>query len=325
MPRTKKTKPTILVTGGAGFIGAHVAQRLLRQGFNVVIVDNFNKYYSPALKAARVKNLLAGYAPKIYRTDISNYRAVEKIFKAHKISTICHLAAQAGVRYSLSDPLVYEQSNVRGSLNLLELARLNKVKNFIFASSSSVYGESQAGQFLEQQDTDRPISIYAATKKATELLAYTYHHLYGLNCTGLRFFTVYGPWGRPDMALFKFSDNIIKGRPIEVYNYGNMERDFTYVDDIADGVISAIKKSYPWEIINLSSRHPVKLKYFIGLLEQAFGRAAKKKYLPRQPGDVLRTAGNTNKAKRLLNYKPKTPIEIGIKNFVSWYKNYYKI
>lgn len=317
-------KQTILVTGGAGFIGAHVARKLLRLGLTVIIVDNFNKYYDPTLKKARIKNLLAGFKPIIYRANIADYKAMEKIFKRHRITTVCHLAAQAGVRYSLSDPLVYEQSNVRGSLNLLELARLNKVKNFVFASSSSVYGDGGA-EFLETQTTDKPISIYAATKKATELLAYTYHHLYGLNCTGLRFFTVYGPWGRPDMALFKFSKNLVAGKPIDVYNYGNMQRDFTYIDDIADGVVKAVNKVYPWEIINLSNHRPVKLKYFIGVLEQAFGKIAKKRFLPRQPGDVLKTYGSTAKARKLLNYNPKTSLDEGIKKFVEWYKSYYKI
>jgi UDP-glucuronate 4-epimerase len=241
----------VLVTGGAGFIGFHVTKALLERGDSVVAIDNFNSYYDVSLKKARAQELKKFSKSKkikfyMIESDISDYNAIEKIFKKHKFDKICHLAAQAGVRYSIENPFAYEKANILGTLVMLELARHYDVKDFIYASSSSVYGNNKKLPFSEQDSVDNPISLYAATKKSNELMAYTYHHLYGLNCTGLRFFTVYGPYGRPDMALFKFVKNIIEGKEIEVYNHGKMKRDFTYITDIVYGVIAAIDKSYSY-------------------------------------------------------------------------------
>src|SRR3989344_2056336 len=241
---------TVLVTGGAGFIGFHVSMALLNRGDKVVIVDNFNDYYSPALKHARAKKLINSSdskSLKIYKLDISKFKNIEKVFKKYKFDKICHLAAQAGVRNSLKDPFKYESWNNLGTLNLLELSKNYSVKDFVFASSSSVYGGNKKIPFSEEDRVDNPISFYAATKKSNELCAYAYHHLYNLNCTGLRFFTVYGPWGRPDMALFKFVKNIIEEKSIDVYNHGNMKRDFTYISDIVKGVLAAIDNPFAYE------------------------------------------------------------------------------
>ncbi len=314
---------TILVTGAAGFIGSHTAKKLLEQGYKVIGVDNFNRYYDPNLKKARVKFLLPGAT--IYKYDIADYKNIKKVFLKYKIDTICHLAAQAGVRYSVENPFIYETSNLKGTLNLLELAREFKVKHFVFASSSSVYGQRSKAPFMEKESTDQPVSLYAATKKATELLVYSYHRLYGINATALRFFTVYGPWGRPDMALFKFTKNILEGKPIEVYNQGKMQRDFTYIDDIASGVVKAIQKPFAWEVVNLCASRPVNLTVFIGALEKAIGRNAKKKFMPLQKGDVLKTYGSSKKANRLLGFKAQTKLENGVKQFVNWYKRYYGV
>ncbi|MDO8259875.1 MAG: SDR family NAD(P)-dependent oxidoreductase, partial [Candidatus Magasanikbacteria bacterium] len=265
----------ILITGGAGFIGMHVAQELLLRGDRVIIVDNFNDYYDPTLKEARANFLKENFDEvEIYKIDITDYAAMEKLFKIKKFDKVCHLAAQAGVRYSLENPFAYLETNSRGTLNLLELCRHYKVKDFIFASSSSVYGNNKKIPFLEEDQVDQPISLYAATKKSNEEMAYTYHHLFGLNCTGLRFFTVYGPWGRPDMALFKFTENIFKGKQIDVYNNGDMARDFTYVDDIAAGVVAAIDKSFPFEIFNLARGQSIKLTYYIAEIEKNVGKEA---------------------------------------------------
>jgi UDP-glucuronate 4-epimerase len=321
--KRKQSKKTILVTGGAGFIGAHVAKKLLEEGFRVVCVDSFNKYYDPSLKRARAKYLLKG--AHVYACNIADFKKLKKIFGKEKVDTICHLAAQAGVRYSLENPFVYEEANLRGTINLLELAKDCGVKNFVFASSSSVYGERSNSPFLETDRTDEPVSLYAATKKATEVLAYSYHENYGLNCTGLRFFTVYGPWGRPDMALFKFTKNIIDGRPIEIYNRGDMRRDFTYIDDIVSGVVAAIKKPFSWEVFNLSFGEPVKLVSFVDMLEKTIGKKAMRKLMPKQRGDVLQTYGSNKKAKKMLSFKPQTSIEDGVQKFVDWYRWYYKV
>lgn len=316
----------ILITGGAGFIGMHVAQKLLKRGDEVIIVDNFNDYYDPSLKEARA-NLLKKEYPlvEIYKIDIVDYAALEKLFKKKSFDKILHLAAQAGVRYSLEKPFTYLESNLRGTLNLLELCRHHNVKDFIFASSSSVYGNNKKMPFMEEDQVDQPISLYAATKKSTEEMAYTYHHLYGLNCTGLRFFTVYGPWGRPDMALFKFTENTIKGKQIDVYNNGDMARDFTYVDDIADGAIAAIDKSFPFEIFNLARGQSVKLMYYISEIEKSVGKEVFKHMMPMQPGDVPVTSADISKARKLLDYEPKTSVEEGVKNFVDWYREFYKV
>lgn len=294
------------------------------RGDKVVIVDNFNSYYDPQLKENRINQFLKNYNPKIYRIDISNFEELRKVFKENKIDKICHLAAQAGVRYSLENPNAYIQSNIIGTHNLLELAKEFKVGDFIFASSSSVYGGNKKLPFSETDQVDQPISLYAATKKANELEAYTYHHLFGINVFGLRFFTVYGPWGRPDMALFLFTKAISENKPINVYNKGEMKRDFTYIDDIVSGVISAIDNVKGYEIFNLGNNDPVDLEDFIKVIEKNLDKKAEKKYLPLQPGDVVATYANIDKAKKVLGFDPKTNIETGIKNFIDWYKNYYE-
>ena len=310
----------ILITGGAGFIGFHVAKALLGRGDNVVIIDNFNDYYDVKLKEARIKELGKYDNLDVIKVDISDYDTMNIIFKKHKFNKICHLAAQAGVRYSLENPLAYEKSNILGTLVMLEMAKKYNVKDFVFASSSSIYGNNKKTPFSEEDNVDYPVSLYAATKKSSELLAYTYHHLYGLNCTGLRFFTVYGPWGRPDMAYFKFTKAILEDKPIDVYNYGKMKRDFTYISDITDGILAAIDNPFPYEIINLGNNKPIELSYFIECIENALKKKAKKNMLPMQSGDVKITHADIKKAEKLLNYKPKVSIEEGINRFVEWYK-----
>jgi len=310
----------ILLTGGAGFIGFHVAKALLERGDKVTIVDNFNDYYDVKLKEDRIKEL--GNDIEVIKADISDNNLMDNIFKNHKFNKICHLAAQAGVRYSLENPIEYEKSNILGTLILLEMAKKYNIKDFVFASSSSVYGGNKKIPFSEDDKVDNPVSLYAATKKSSELLAYTYHHVYGLNCTGLRFFTVYGEFGRPDMALFKFVKNILEDKPIDIYNNGNMKRDFTYISDVTDGIIAAIDNPFPYEIINLGNNNPIELSYFIECIENALKKKAKKNMMPMQPGDVTITYADINKAKRLLGYNPKVKIEEGIKRFVDWYKRY---
>jgi len=312
----------ILLTGAAGFIGSNVAKRLLQRGDKVIGIDNFNSYYNPKLKQARVKEFLQGYDFDIKTIDICDKGQLSEIFKHSKIDKICHLAAQAGVRYSLENPDIYIQTNIVGTHNLLELAKEYRVGDFIFASSSSVYGGNKKVPFSETDLVDNPVSLYAATKKINELQAYTYHHLYGMNCWGLRFFTVYGPWGRPDMALFKFTKAILNDQPIDIYNNGQHQRDFTYVDDIVDGVLAAIDKCGGYEIFNLGNNKPVELEYFIKIIENNLGKAANKNYLPLQTGDVVGTWADIQKAKNILSYNPKISIEEGIKRFVDWYKQY---
>lgn len=316
---------TILVTGGAGFIGSHVIKSLCVRGDEVVIVDNFNNYYDSRLKRDRIKKFLSNLSFEMHEIDICDYGSLKKIFSNNVFDVICHLAAQAGVRYSLQNPFIYEKVNVLGTLNLLELAKEHKVENFVYASSSSVYGGNAKAPFSESDSVDKPISLYAATKKADELMAYTYHHLYGINCTGLRFFTVYGPWGRPDMALFKFTKAIMEGKPIDVYNHGKMERDFTYIDDIVDGTMRAIDKNSGYEIYNLGNNKPVELEYFIQVIEKNIGKIAHKKLLPIQKGDVPKTWADIEKAKMKLGWEPKVGIEEGVGRFVEWYKSYYKL
>lgn len=322
----------IAVTGGAGFIGFHVAKKLLKLGHNVVIFDNFNTYYDVNLKNDRIKELKKYYSSLpnaknklyIHKVDISDYQKLNRIFKKYKFNKILHLAAQAGVRYSLKKPFQYESSNNLGTLNILELMRKYKIKDLVFASSSSVYGNNKKIPFSEKDNVDNPISLYAATKKNNELCAYTYHHLYNLNCTGLRFFTVYGPWGRPDMAYFNFSKKIANNETINVYNYGKgLKRDFTYIADIVDGIISALNNPFPYEIINLGNNNPIELIKFINIIEKIFNKTAKKKLLPMQSGDVLITYANISKAKKILNYAPKIKIEKGLEEFIIWFKNYY--
>jgi len=313
----------VLVTGSAGFIGFHVSKRLLEMGESVVGVDNLNEYYDVNLKKARLE-ILKSYNDFIfYKEDIQNFQALEGIFETHNLDFICNLAAQAGVRYSLKAPFSYQKSNLDGFLTLLELARKYSVKNFVYASSSSVYGDNKKVPFSVDDRVDTPVSLYAATKKANELIAHAYSHLYQIPCTGLRFFTVYGPWGRPDMALFLFTDAILKKRPINVYNYGNMKRDFTYIDDIVDGTIAALKRAVPYEIFNLGNSQSVELLDFIRILEEVLGQEAQKNMTPIQPGDVPETAADIRKSRELLGFDPKTPLEKGIRRFVRWYREYY--
>lgn len=315
----------ILVTGGAGFIGSALIQALVGRGDAVVSVDNFNNYYDQKLKRDRIGKFLSGVNFEMHEIDICDFEALDKIFSSNTFEAICHLAAQAGVRYSLENPFVYEKTNVLGTLNMLELAKKHQIKNFIFASSSSVYGGNTKLPFSETDSVDRPISLYAATKKADELMAYTYHHLHGIDCAGLRFFTVYGPWGRPDMALFKFTKAIFEGRPIDVYNNGKMERDFTYIDDIVDGILRALDKNIGYEIYNLGNNKPVALEYFIKVIENNIGAEAHKNLLPMQDGDVPKTWADIEKAKTKLEWEPKVRIEEGIELFMEWYKEYYHV
>ncbi|MFA6272543.1 MAG: GDP-mannose 4,6-dehydratase [Patescibacteria group bacterium] len=315
---------TTLVTGGAGFIGSHTIKRLIENGENVVCVDDFNDYYDPQLKEDRINKLLGKFKFPIYRADIREFERLKQIFKEHKIDRICHLAARAGVRASIEDPFIYQDVNIRGTLNLLELAKDYNITNFVFASSSSVYGGNTKIPFSENDPVDSPISVYAATKKSCELLAHVYHKLYDLNVTGLRFFTAYGPYGRPDMAYYKFTKKIIAGDEIDVYNFGKHHRDFTYIDDVIDGVISALKLPHKYEIFNLGNSHTVSLEYFIRLIEKELGLKAKMKMLPMQAGDVEKTHADISKAKSMLGFEPKTNIEGGIHQFIEWYKEYYK-
>lgn len=314
----------ILITGGAGFIGSNIAKKLMDRGDRVVLLDNFNDYYDPRLKEDRIKIFLKGYKFKLYRGDIRDEKLIEKIFSAEKIDKVIHLAAMAGVRNSLRDPKLYFDVNVMGSLNLLEAAVKHKIKNFVFASSSSVYGNNKKLPFSESDPVDTPISPYAASKKTDELIAHVYHRIYGLNITALRFFTVYGPWGRPDMALFLFTDAITKGNPIKVFNRGKMSRNFTYVDDIATGTIAVLDKAKGYGVMNIGGDKEETLMRYIEVLEENLGKKAKKKLMPMQPGDVPKTVADIRKLRRL-GWKPTTRIEKGIKNFVDWYKEYYKV
>lgn len=314
----------VLITGGAGFIGSATAKKLIKRGDKVVIIDNFNDYYDPKLKENRIKIFLKGYKFKLYRGDIRDQKFLEKVFKKEKIDKIVHLAAMAGVRYALENPNLYYDVNVMGTQNLLSLAVQYKIKNFVYASSSSVYGNNKKLPFSESDSVDTPISPYAASKKANELQAHVYSHVYKLPTTGLRFFTVYGPWGRPDMALFKFTKNIFAGKTIEVYNRGKMSRNFTYVDDIVSGIITVLDKNLPYDIVNIGGDREEKLTRYIEVIEENVGKKAKKKLLPLQPGDVPATCADIQKLRKL-GWKPNTRIEVGIKNFIEWYGGYYKI
>lgn len=319
-----KTPKTYLVTGSAGFIGFHVSKKLLEQGDRVIGVDNFSDYYDVSLKEAR-NTILESYPQFVlYRGDIQDVSFLKKLFSENSIETVCHLAAQAGVRNSITEPYKYIGTNVTGFACVLNEAKDAGVKNVVLASSSSVYGNQDAMPFSESADTDYPLSLYAATKKADEVMAYSYHHLFGMNCTCLRFFTVYGPWGRPDMAIFNFTKSMLNGTPIDIFNQGDMHRDFTFVEDIAEGVVRACEKSYPFEIINLGNNAPVKLSYMVELLEKETGVTAVKNFLPLQPGDVLTTYASIDKANEKLGWMPQTTIEDGIKSFVAWYKDYYQ-
>jgi UDP-glucuronate 4-epimerase len=319
------TQMKTLVTGAAGFIGFHVARSLLESGQEVIGIDNLNPYYDVSLKKGRLELMTPNPLFTFYHGDINDLAMLETIFSNHAIDRICNLAAQAGVRYSIQNPFVYEESNLKGFLNLLELARRSPVRNFVFASSSSVYGNNRKLPFSIEDIVDTPISLYAATKKANELMAHAYSHLFDIPLTGLRYFTVYGPWGRPDMALFLFTEAIIKGRPIEIYNFGRMKRDFTYIDDIVDGTIAALDNPFKYEIFNLGNSKTVELMQLIEIIEEELGIAAKKKFLPLQPGDVPETFADIEKTKRLLGFNPKTSIRSGIRRFLSWYREYYEL
>ena len=320
----KNKKEKILVTGGAGFIGSVLTKTLAERGSEVVMIDNFNDYYDPQLKEARIKKFLKGCKFKLYRGDIRDEKLIEKFFKKERPDKVVHLAAMAGVRNSLLNPKLYADVNIMGSINLLEMAVKYKIKNFVFASSSSVYGNNKKIPFSESDSVDTPISPYAASKKADELIAHTYNHIYGLNVTALRFFTVYGPWGRPDMALFKFTKNILEKKPIEVYNHGKMSRNFTYIDDIVSGILTVLDKCKGYEVMNIGGDKEETLMRFIEVIEENVGKIAKKKMLPMQPGDVPATVADISKLRKL-GWEPKTRIEEGIANFVNWYREYYKI
>lgn len=314
----------VLITGGAGFIGSACAKKLMDRGDKVVLVDNFNDYYDPKLKYDRIKKFLKGYKFKLYKADIRDRKKMEEIFKKERPDKVIHLAAMAGVRYAIEHPLLYADVNVMGTTNLLDLSVKYKIKNFVYASSSSVYGNNKKFPFSESDPVDTPISPYAATKKATELLAHVFSHIHGLPTIGLRFFTVYGPWGRPDMALFKFTKNILAGKKIDVYNRGKMGRNFTYIDDIVSGVITCLDKVQPYAIMNIGGDREETLMHYIEVLENALGKKAKKNLMPMQPGDVPRTVADIRRLKKL-GWKPTTRIDEGIGKFVKWYRGYYKI
>lgn len=316
---------TTLVTGVAGFIGFYIARSLLEKGDMVVGIDNLNTYYDISLKKARLEQIISHHNFIFYHEDINNLDALKRIFSQHQIDRICNLAAQAGVRYSIQNPFTYQESNVGGFLNLLEMARQFPVNNLVFASSSSVYGNNKKLPFSVEDSVDTPISLYGATKKADELMAYAYSHLFEIPLTGLRYFTVYGPWGRPDMALFLFTSSILDGRPIDIYNFGKMKRDFTYIDDIVDGTISALNNPFSYEIFNLGNSKIVELMELIKVTEEELGIEAKKNFLPLQPGDVPETYANIEKTKKMLGFSPKTSIRTGIRKFLNWYRDYYKI
>jgi len=336
-------KERIIITGAAGFIGFHLSKLLLNKGYQVIGIDNLNDYYDPKLKKDRLAILEKNSNFIFHKLDIKNKLEVDKIFEEYKPEYAVHLAAQAGVRYSIQNPDVYIESNILGFFNILEACRNYPVKHLIYASSSSVYGGNKVVPFSTNHNVDHPVSLYAATKKSNELMAHVYSHLYGIPTTGIRFFTVYGPWGRPDMAYFSFTKNIIEGKPIEVFNYGNMERDFTYVDDIVEGIYrlldfipqpnpdwdqtkNGINNSFaPYKIYNIGNNQPVKLEKFISILEEKIGKKAIKIYREMQPGDVLRTYADISDLERDIGFKPSTSIEDGLEKFVNWYKEYYNI
>ena len=331
----------LLVTGAAGFIGFHTCKRLLARGDTVVGLDNLNDYYSVQLKLDRLKQLHAEPGFRFVKLDLSDGEAIARLFAEERFDVVINLAAQAGVRYSLTNPGVYVSSNLAGFTNILEGCRHSGVKHLVYASSSSVYGANTQMPFSVHQNVDHPVSLYAATKKANELMAHTYSHLFRLPTTGLRFFTVYGPWGRPDMALFLFTKAILKGRPIDVFNHGRMQRDFTYVDDIAEGVVRVADRvpqpdpnwtgarpdpgtsSAPYRVYNIGNNRPVELLEMISLVEKCLGRSAAKNFLPMQPGDVPETYADVDDLVRDTGFRPSTPLADGIARFIDWYREYY--
>ena len=334
---------TILVTGAAGFIGYHISHQLLSRGDAVVGVDNLNSYYDVTLKQDRLQHLKEFPNFRFQKLDLAERVTLEKLFTDVQPSLVVHMAAQAGVRYSIDNPHAYIDSNIVGFLNILEGCRAHQIKHLVFASSSSVYGANQTMPFSVHHNVDHPLSLYAATKKSNELMAHTYSHLYQIPTTGLRFFTVYGPWGRPDMATFKFTKAILEGRPIDVYNYGKMSRDFTYIDDIVEGVIRTLDRpaqanldwsglhpdpsssGAPYRLYNIGNNQPVELLRFIDVLEDCLDKTAEKNLLPLQPGDVLETYADVDDLMEATGFEPKTSIEEGLRRFVEWYCTYYGI
>ena len=331
----------ILVTGAAGFIGFHVAQRLLEQGRAVVGLDNLNPYYDPKLKEARLAELGKRAGFTFRKLDLSDRAGMAALFAEHRFPHVVHLAAQAGVRYSLVDPFAYVDANLVGFANILEGCRHNACRHLLFASSSSVYGANTKMPFSVHDNVDHPLNLYGATKKANELMAHSYAHLFRLPTTGLRFFTVYGPWGRPDMALWLFTEAIVAGRPIKVFNEGNMKRDFTYIDDVVEAVVrlvdrvpepnpawsgaapDAASSTAPWRIYNIGNNNPVELKEFVSVLEKELGKKAKRELLPMQPGDVPATYADVDDLMREVDFRPSTSIAEGIAKFVAWYRAYH--
>ncbi|WP_034455845.1 NAD-dependent epimerase [Buttiauxella noackiae] len=332
-----------LVTGAAGFIGFHVSERLLAAGHQVIGIDNLNDYYDVNLKQARLDLLALHSSFRFDEIDLADRNAMAELFAKEKFDRVIHLAAQAGVRYSIDNPHAYADSNLVGHLNVLEGCRHNKVGHLLYASSSSVYGLNRKLPFSTDDSVDHPISLYAATKKANELMSHTYSHLYGLPTTGLRFFTVYGPWGRPDMALFKFTRAIVEGKSIDVYNHGQMRRDFTYIDDIAEAIVrlqnvipqadsewtveegTPATSSAPYRVYNIGNSNPVTLMDYITALETSLGKVAQKNMMPMQPGDVLETSADTKALYDVIGFKPQTSVQDGVQRFVDWYKAFYKV
>ena len=328
------TDQAILVTGAAGFIGFHVARQLLAEGRPVVGLDNLNNYYDPALKSARLELLRSDSRFSFVKADLADREAIAALFARHRFAKVVHLAAQAGVRYSIEHPQAYADSNLQGFLNVLEGCRNNGCRHLVYASSSSVYGANTKLPFAVQDRTDHPLSLYAATKKANEVMAQSYSHLYRLPVTGLRFFTIYGPWGRPDMAMFLFVNAIMAERPIRLFNHGRMRRDFTYIDDVTRVVSKLIDRvpaddpaaaNAPSKVYNVGNHRPEELMHVVGLLEQELGRTAIKELLPMQPGDVLETFADVEDLMRDTGFAPSTPIEQGVRNFVTWYRDYFKV
>ncbi|WP_407179634.1 NAD-dependent epimerase [Bradyrhizobium sp. STM 3562] len=333
---------SILVTGAAGFIGFHVAQQLLSQGRDVVGVDSVNDYYDPTLKEARLELLKRDAKFTFVKLDLADRAATAALFAQHAFSQVVHLAAQAGVRYSLQHPHAYIDANIQGFLNVLEGCRHNGCRHLLFASSSSVYGANTKLPFSVHDNVDHPVSLYAASKKANELMAHAYSHLYGIPTTGLRFFTVYGPWGRPDMAMFIFAKAILAGEPIKLFNHGKMRRDFTYIDDIAEAIVRLIGRApqgepawdgsqpdpasskAPWKIYNIGNSHPEELTHVVSLLEKELGKTARKELLPMQPGDVEATYADVAALEREIGFRPSTPIEVGIARFAKWYGEFHR-
>ncbi len=333
----------ILVTGVAGFIGFHLAKRLIEDGQSIIGIDNLNDYYDPELKEARLNILKKSDNFIFYKEDLKNREGIDQIFSNKKPRKVVHLAAQAGVRYSLENPHAYIDSNILGFMNILEACRNYPVEHLIFASSSSVYGANTKMPFSVHDNVDHPLSLYAATKKANELMAHTYSHLFIIPCTGLRFFTVYGPWGRPDMALFLFTKAILEGKPIDVYNYGDMERDFTYIDDIVESLVRLLPKNpsanpvwsgedpdpatsfNPYSIYNIGNNSPVKLMDFIKAIEISIGKKAEMNMMPIQDGDVPRTWADTKDLYQMIDFQPSTAIQNGVEKFVNWYRDFYDI